>query len=571
MSVDSDLDTTALDATVATLRENAPRWERLPLAEKIAMLDRLRPRILAESEEMVAAIQRAKGIDPSTVWGAEDWLSMQWAFLQGVNSLLLTLRRIEKGEAPLALDRTYSRPDGQTVVKVFPSTVVDKLLLSGYSAEVWMQPGVTPAQAVDTAASAYRGRGFADAGAWLVLGAGNLGSITTFDILHVLYTEGSVAVVKMNPVNDYLSPFFARIFEEFVDAGWLRFVHGGAALGSYLAYHDGIDAVHMTGHASTHDAIVWGRGEEGAARKKAGTPLLTKPMTSELGGISPLIVVPGDWSDADVQYQAEHIVTSKLNNSGHNCIGTQVLVLPESWDLADALLDRVREVIRSLPPRSNYYPSSDQTVAAAVAGHASAEEFEASCVLVPDLDATKAESLLVDEVFAGALGVVRLPGDDVATYLRNAVAFANDVLPGNLGATIVVSPETEKQHAAAVDKAIADMRFGSVGVNIWSAVAFLLGYTPWGAYPGDTLDDVRSGIGVVHNTFMLEGTQKSVARMPFRPLHRALLKGHVHMSPKPPFFVTNKTGETTARRLSEFLATDKVHALPGVFASALRG
>ncbi|MFN8159104.1 MAG: hypothetical protein U0R68_16920 [Candidatus Nanopelagicales bacterium] len=34
--------------------------------------------------------------------GAEDWLSMQWAFLQGVNSLLLTLRRIEKGQPPLA-------------------------------------------------------------------------------------------------------------------------------------------------------------------------------------------------------------------------------------------------------------------------------------------------------------------------------------------------------------------------------------------------------------------------------------------------------------------------------------
>lgn len=570
MSVDSDLDTAALDSIVETLGESQPAWAALPLSEKIGMLDRLRPRILAESDEMIAAIQRAKGIDPSSTWGAEDWLSMQWAFLQGVNSLLLTLRRIEKGEPPLALDRAYSRPDGQTVVKVFPSTTVDKLLLSGYSAEVWMQPGITPAKAVDTAASAYRGRGFAEPGVWLVLGAGNLGSITTFDILHVLYTEGSVAVVKMNPVNDYLSPFFARIFQEFVDAGWLRFVHGGADLGSYLAYHDGVHAVHMTGHASTHDAIVWGRGEEGRKNKKAGTPILTKPMTSELGGVSPLIVVPGEWSEADLQYQAEHIATSKLNNSGHNCIATQVLVLPEDWDLADVLLDRIRDVIRSVPPRRNYYPGSDQTIASAVAGHTT-EEFEASCVIVPDLDATKAESLIVDEVFAGALGVVRLPGDGVEAYLRNAVEFANDVLPGNLGATIVVSPETEKQHASAVDRAIADMRFGSVGVNIWSAVAFLLGYTPWGAYPGDTLDDVRSGIGTVHNTFLLEGTQKSVARMPFRPLHRSLLKGHLHMSPKPPFFVTNKTGETTARRLATFLATDKLQALPGVFASALRG
>ncbi|MFN8159102.1 MAG: aldehyde dehydrogenase family protein [Candidatus Nanopelagicales bacterium] len=58
-------------------------------------------------------------------------------------------------------------------------------------------------------------------------------------------------------------------------------------------------------------------------------PLLTEAHDDELGGISPLIVVPGDWSDADIQYQAEHIATSSSNNSGHNCIATQVLVLPE--------------------------------------------------------------------------------------------------------------------------------------------------------------------------------------------------------------------------------------------------
>ncbi|MFN8159103.1 MAG: hypothetical protein U0R68_16915 [Candidatus Nanopelagicales bacterium] len=72
---------------------------------------------------------------------------------------------------------------------MFPSTTVDKLLLSGYSAEVWMQPGITPAQAVDTAASPCRGRGFQDPGVWLV-SAPATSSITTFDILHVLYTEG---------------------------------------------------------------------------------------------------------------------------------------------------------------------------------------------------------------------------------------------------------------------------------------------------------------------------------------------------------------------------------------------
>ncbi|MFN8159101.1 MAG: hypothetical protein U0R68_16905 [Candidatus Nanopelagicales bacterium] len=57
--------------------------------------------------------------------------------------------------------------------------------------------------------------------------------------------------------------------------------------------------------------------------------------------------------------------------------------------------------------------------------------------------------------------------------------------------------------------------------------------------------------------------------MPFRPLHRALLKGHVRMSPKPPFFVTNKTGRP---RQSRDVPRDRQAAgAAGMFASALRG
>ncbi|MFD7245462.1 hypothetical protein [Streptomyces massasporeus] len=52
-----------------------------------------------------------------------------------------------------------------------------------------------------------------------------------------------------------------------------------------------------------------GRRCEGAGRKKAGTPLLDKPATSELGGVSPTIVLPGGWSEADLRYQVEHIAT----------------------------------------------------------------------------------------------------------------------------------------------------------------------------------------------------------------------------------------------------------------------
>ena len=46
---------------------------------------------------------------------------------------------------------------------------------------------------------------------------------------------------------------------------------------------------------------------------------------------------------------------------------------------------------------------------------------------------------------------------------------------------------------------------------------FGLASTSWGAFPGHTLDNVVSGIGVVHNTYMIDHPQKSVVRGPFRP------------------------------------------------------
>jgi hypothetical protein len=43
------------------------------------------------------------------------------------------------------------------------------------------------------------------------------------------------------------------------------------------------------------------------------------------------------------------------------------------------------------------------------------------------------------------------------------------------------------------------------------------------------------------------------------------------LSPKPVFFTTNRTAQTTIRRVGKFLVNGNPIALPGIFASALRG
>ncbi|MEU8848066.1 hypothetical protein AB0C70_17875 [Streptomyces sp. NPDC048564] len=67
-----------------------------------------------------------------------------------------------------------------------------------------------------------------------------------------------------------------------------------------------------------------------------------------------------------------------------------------------------------------------------------------------------------------------------------------------------------------------------------------------GAFPGHTLDDVQSGgISVVHTALLLDGPERTVARSPLRPAPRSFLHGEPVMSPKPPWYVTDRTAATT--------------------------
>ncbi|MFF3276618.1 aldehyde dehydrogenase family protein [Streptomyces chrestomyceticus] len=151
-------------------------------------------------------------------------------------------------------------------------------------------------------------------------------SISPLDMLYQLLAENRTAVLKLNPTAAPLVDVYRAMFTPLTDRGLVEIVTGGPEMGA-LAGHPGIAAVHMTGSEATHDAVVWGTGEPATAAKTAGTPELSKPMTSELGGVSPIIVLPGEWSDADLHYQAEHVATMRLHNSGCNCIAGQILIL----------------------------------------------------------------------------------------------------------------------------------------------------------------------------------------------------------------------------------------------------
>jgi aldehyde dehydrogenase (NAD(P)+) len=141
------------------------------------------------------------------------------------------------------------------------------------------------------------------------------------------------------------------------------------------------------------------------------------------------------------------------------------------------------------------------------------------------------EAFFKTEAFCPLLAVVTMPGSDLNGYLRNAVAFCNDRLAGNLAANVIVDATAMSEHRRDVDEAVATLRYGCVGVNVWSGVGFLLPALPWGAYPGNTPEQVRSGTGIVHNTRLFSRSQKSVLYAPFAPPLRTL---------KPPWFLSHR-------------------------------
>ena len=568
----SAMSNTEADAIVERLGLGELAWARTSLEKRIALLEKFGELVAENAQEWVRVAGEIKQLPPDSPLMGEEWISGPWAVLSYVHALHRTLAVMAEGGDPLQGFGIRQTRQGQLAVKVLPSNKFEWLLLNGFSAEIWMCPGIDEADVRATIGLGQR-TPYETEGIALVLGAGNITSIPPSDVLYVLFADNRVVALKLNPISDRLRGVYERIFAPFIELGAVEILTGGVEVGSALAYHSGVSAVHMTGSEATHDAIVWGAGELGTANKTAGTPMLTKPMTSELGGAAPTIIVPGKWSRKDLRYQARHLATQRLHNSGSNCIAAQVVIVSSDWPQKDAFLAELQAALAEAPARSPWYPGTTERVDAARKAHPGAIAVGGTPerTLLLDLDlADPEEPAFSEEYFGPVLGVAEIPGID-GEFLDRAIQAANIQLRGTLGANIVIDPATLSSLGSAFEDHLTELRYGTIGVNAWSGVGYLTANATWGAFPGHHLDDIQSGRGVVHNALMLDGVERTVVRGPFRPLPRSVLHGEWSISPKPPWFVTNRTAAGTGWRLTHFAAKPQWRKLPGIFASALRG
>lgn len=555
------------DEALAILRDHADEWAKLAIDERIEILQALVRTTEASAERWVEAGCEAKGIRRGTPAEGEEWLGGPSATLRNLQLLITSLRDVRDTGTPQLPGKPTVRPDGQVVAPVFPTDKWDKLLFAGFTAEVWMDPSVTASSLKDTMAVFYK-QAAPEGKVALILGAGNVSSIGPMDALYKLFAEGEVCLLKMNPVNEYLGPIIETAFRELIRRGYMRVVYGGAAEGDYLCRHDMVDSIHITGSDKTHDAIVWGVGQEGDDRKRRGEPRNDKPISSELGNVSPFIIVPGPWTQGEVDFHGANLASSLVNNAGFNCNATRVVITHKEWDQRADLLAAMRKSFGDAGERLPYYPGAEQRHAAFLAAHPKAHQVGPSgegrvpWTLVEGLDPSKADDMcFTTEAWCGVTSEAPLSAASTVEYIQKAVEFANDTCWGTLSASIVVHPKSLKdpQVAAAVEQAIADLRFGTVVVNHWAAIGYGMVATTWGAFPGHELTDVRSGRGVVHNTFLFDRPQKSVIRGPFK------------MFPKPAWFVNNKTCHEIGRKMTAMNADPSYGKLASLVFSAVRG
>lgn len=566
----SEADRKGLDAVISELTAGEKAWAKLPLAERAALLGRVHGSAADAAKEWAETASAIKGLDPRSQAVGEEWISGPYPVLAGAGMLAHSLQALAQKKSPLAGVKFGTAPGRRVTVPVLPHSAHEAILLHGFTAEVWMPPGIGASTVLSHAGLAEH-RPTLTQGIGLVLGAGNITSIPPLDVLYELIANNRVALLKLNPVMAKMEAVYTKALAPLIAANVLRIVQGGAEAGSYLAHHPSISHVHITGSAATHDVVVYGPGQSGRDRKKAGTPLLEKPITSELGGVAPIIIVPGTWTKNDLKYQAEHVATMRLHNGGYNCIAGQIVVLSSDWKQKKQFLDELRSALKRTPPRAAWYPGSDDRVAQAHEAYPNAERHgDSGGRLLIDIKAgDDASTIQSTEYFSPVLGVIALPGTG-KKFFDAAVKTANDDFLGTLGANVIADPKDIKAMGAGFREAIADLRYGTIAINAWTGVGFLTAAAPWGAFPGHALDDVQSGRGVVHNALLISEPERTVVKGPFRPFPRSFAHGEFALFPKPPWFVTSRSAQSTGRLLSGFAAKPSWLRMPAVFGAAFR-
>jgi acyl-CoA reductase-like NAD-dependent aldehyde dehydrogenase len=553
-----------LDAALKDVASHSQEWVDLSIDDRIAIAKSIHEGFPRIWDRWVDYSVNAKGIANRKNGNDMDWFAL--AMISRIHTVVLrSLEEIKELGKPSVPGGYSLQPNGQVAARVFPDTFFHGLAFQGTTVDVLLEPGIDIAEAGQKQAQVYRQSGRKGKVA-LVLGAGNASSLPVSDTFHKLFHDLCVVILKMNPVNSYLGPLLEECYKPLIERGFLRIVYGGTEEGNYLVHHNLVDEIHMTGSDKTFETIIFGPGDDGEQRKIEGNPMLDKPMFGELGCITPWIIVPGNWNEKDVYEQAAKMAFWMMHLDGYLCFAPRIVVLHKTWEYRELFIEGLIEALSKVETIPAYYPGSAATQKEFVKAHPEAVQIGGDVeghipwTVIPNLDPSATDDICFRrESFSGMCGEVLIDADSIPEFINRTVEFINTTVWGTLSATLVVDDESLNDPAisAAVDRAIADLRYGTVALNAPGTWGMHTMMGPWGAFPGSTLDDIQSGLGWVANFLLLHQPQKTLVRSPFK------------MEPNP-FLGTAKRLDQFGKNLTKLEMKPNLGNLLGLFWSAIR-
>lgn len=539
-----------IDRFITTLRTKSKEYNSINNLQLASMLEETISNIKEVSFFWATICSDNKGTTKTPAEG-EEWLGGPFASVLATQYYIKSLTNDDD-----LIEKNYNSEENS--YKVFPNNLMERITFPFIDAKVIFNKSMS----FDDI-NKYRGfskRYDIDPSITLVLGAGNFSSIPYLDVLYHLITRKSVILLKLNPVNEYLKPVFEKVFQNFIERGYIIVTTGNIDESKYMATHPGISHIHLTGSDKTFEDIVYGRELTEKERKsKSLSKINNKPITSELGNVTPIIIHPGKWSTSDIKYQARKIVTAKLNNNGFNCIAAQVVVLPDGWGQTETLIKFVKHYMSKAKERKAYYPDSIERLEKLEKDKGYERVNALSCVTPHLTREIKAYSKFeIDEVWSSTIYFKKIEYTSVEDFANKAIDYCNDELWGNLGVSVIIKDHDRKFNKHITNLYVDRLNYGTVAINEWAAIGYIIPQLPWGGFPGNKDNDIQSGQSVVHNSMLFESPLKGVVNTKFR-ISRII---------DPPWFVTNKNARRLFKNLTYFqIQNSNINFLKLIFAA----
>lgn len=516
----------------------AQKLEYIEQALKVLVSEDVRVKGLNALAEATADMKGVSGKEREYIKAEETML--MGVSLKGFLETLRDVYRVRAGTSDMESvfnDIPMYTVGDQVVADVFPLTPADKASpMQTLKGEVWFEKEHVqdPCQVKPFQFDFYDDK---KDGVMVVLGAGNYTMLAVCDCLCALFIKNQVVFLKQHPLRSFLEPFIREVFASLYADGYIDSEPDqGLERASQIVYSPYVTSIHMTGGKATHDAIVWGSTEEEQKKNKASnTPKVKNAtVTSELGCVTPFFMTPAEYTPDELEHQAQVLVSAKWVNGSASCNAPQVVIVSENWAQRNAFVSKLIDNWQACQRCCTYYPGVKQRWSAFHNVYPSAkvvcskecseqenEDNHLPLLLVEvDVDLSteagclkaKTEYALRNEAFAPVLIVATIKDAGLEDFMKKAVDLGNNYMFGSLSCSLAVPASVDG--SPVVEKAIADLHYGSIVTNAWSAQSYLLYALSWGAFTGESLDAVESGIGKVMNAFALPHVEKVVCRTP---------------------------------------------------------